>query len=244
MRQNFRGLFLTFFFACCAGSLFAQFDLSDWQSSAAWTDGTILTNDDEELKGKVRYDDLQSILFFRDGAVEKAFVSRQIKMFRFFDPVKKSDRLFYSLEFEDRKFNVKRPLFFELIKEFKTFAVLTKVDPVQFNEAPGQPRGTQNNSMKELNAVMRIQQFETICFMSPEGLIEPYLEIEILIKNGIFEERVRNRQTILDEKLFEKYFGERANEKIMTFVKHNELQLTNKEDLLKVLDYYEKYLIN
>jgi hypothetical protein len=220
----------------------AQFELSDWQSAAGWSDGTIITNEEEELKGKVRYDDLQCILFYRDSKSEKTFSARQVKMFSVLDSVKKSDRFYYSLEFEDRKLNVRQPMFFELIKEFKSFAVLTKVDPVQFNQATTQPRGTQNGNQP--NGVIRIQQFETICFMSSQGLIEPYLEIEITIKNGIFQERVRNKQTILNKNLFEKYFGEKANNQIMTFVKHNELQLNHKEDFLRILEFYEKYLAN
>jgi hypothetical protein len=237
------GLFLAITLSCCATSLLAQSELSDWQSAAEWANGTIITNEDEELSGKLRYDDLQSILFYRDGTTEKTFSSRQVKMFRFTDSVKRADRLFFALEFEDRKSNIKRPLFFELIREFKTFAVLSKVDPVEFNELPGKPRGSRN-AARESGGVMRIQQFETICFMSPGGLIEPYLELEITIKNGVFAERVRNKETVLNDELFEKYFGASANAKIMTFVKHNALQLNSKEDLLKILEYYEKYLAN
>ena len=224
-------------------SLFSQEKLSDWQSAAEWSDGTIITNEDEELNGKVRYDDLQTILHYRSGSIEKTFTSRQVTMFRFVDATTKKERLFYALEFEDRKFNIKRPLFFELIKEFKTFAVLTKVDPVEFNEAPLTPKG-RPSTVKESNAVMRVQQYETICFMSSNGLIEPYLEIGIEHVNGVFDERVRNKETILNADLFEKYFGEKANAKIMTYVKYNELQLNNKEDFLKVLEYYEKNLVN
>jgi hypothetical protein len=220
----------------------AQHQRSDWQS-AGWNEGTIITNDEEELKGKVRYDDLQCILFYHDGKTEKTFSPRQVKMFWFSDSLRRTNRHFYSLEFEDRKFNVRQPMFFELIKEFKTFAVLTKVDPVQFNEVPTQPRSAQYVA-KEPNSGMRIQQFETICFMSSQGLIEPYLELDVTIKNGLSQERVRNKQTILNKDLFEKYFGESANARIMTYVKHNELQLNNKEDLLKILEYYEKYLAN
>lgn len=234
-----------FLFVICIGvtsTAFAQHELSDWQSAANWSDGMIITNEEEELKGKVRYDDLQCILFYHDGKTDKTFSARQVKMFSVRDSVRKTDRFFYSLEFEDRKLNIRQPLFFELIKEFKSFAVLSKVDPVQFNQAATQPRGTQNANSP--NGVIRVQQFETICFMSSQGLIEPYLEMEITIKNGIFQERTRNRQTILNKNLFEKYFGEKANNQIMTFVKHNELQLNSKEDFLKILDYYEKYLVN
>jgi hypothetical protein len=238
-----RFLFVVILWSGIAASAYAQPERSNSQSSAGWSNGTILTNEEEELSGKLLYNDLQCILFYHDGKTEKTFSSRQVKMFWFFDSLKKANRYFYSLEFEDRKFNVRQPMFFELIKEFKTFAVLTKVDPVQFNEAPGQPRGTQY-VVKEPNGGMRIQQFETICFMSSTGLIEPYLELDITIKNGVPEERVRNKQTILNKDLFEKYFGEKANHQIMTFVKHNELQLNHKEDFLKILEYYEKYLVN
>jgi hypothetical protein len=228
---------------CIVNDVFSQDKLSDWQTAAEWTNGSLITSDDEELSGKLRYDDLQCILFYRDGKTEKTFSARQVKMFRLNDSLKRSDRLFYALEFEDRKFNIKRPLFFELIREFKAFAVLSKVDPVEFNELPGKPRGSQNLA-KESNGVIRVEQFETICFMSSAGLIEPYLELEIIIKNGVFAERVRNKETILNDALFEKYFGEGATAKIMTYVKHNGLQMSNKEDFLNILNYYEKYIAN
>jgi hypothetical protein len=236
-----RVLFIVIVCSAITSIAVAQHERSNWQF-AGWSDGTIITNEEEELKGKVRYDDLQCILFYHDGNAEKTLTPRQVKMFWFSDSVKKANRYFYSLEFEDRKFNIRQPMFFELIKEFKSFAVLAKADPVQFNQTTTQSRWTQNTSQPD--GVMRIQQFETIYFMGSDGLIEPYLEIEITIKNTPFQERVRNKQTILDKDLFEKYFGASANARIMTYVKYNELQLNSKEDLLKILEYYEKYLAN
>lgn len=232
--------FLILFF--CAVNVCALGQQLSHGQSADWVEGTIITNDDEELKGLLRYNDLQGILSYRNGNEEKTFSARQIRMFRLVDGRSNSERLFYSLEFEDRKFSIRQPFFFELIREFKTFAVLSKAEPVQFNQAHAQSRRTRTTSNE--SSAMRIQQFEVICFMSPDGLIEPFLEIETTIKNGPHAERQRNGETILNSALPEKYFGERAYAQITTFVRHNELRLNNKEDFLKVLEYFGKYLEN
>jgi len=66
-----------------------------------WFDGSILTRKDEELKGRVKYDDRNAILSYQSGDQEFLFTPRSVIAFEFFDESTQKQRLFYSLEDPD-----------------------------------------------------------------------------------------------------------------------------------------------
>ena len=220
-----------------------QDKLEDWQSAATWNEGAIVVSSGEVLKGLICYNDIEGLLLYRNGEQQKSFTSRNVTSFNFFDIAENKRRLFYSLEYEDPFHNAKRPLFFEVLKEFKQFAILIKIDPVLFNQQKGTPINS-NSSMKDSNEVIRAQQTETIYFMNTRGEIEPYLELEISHINGIFNDRVKNKRKVLNGDLPKKYFGKKRYDQIQTYAKENDLKLNRKEDFIKIVDYYEKITIN
>jgi hypothetical protein len=217
---------------------FCQDKLEDWQSASSWNEGKIIDNDGKERSGLVRYNDMEGVLQFRSGDEEKSFTARNVLSFSFNDSSQHKKRVFYSLEYEDPVNNAKRPLFFELLREYKSFSVLSKKDPVRFNQQDGSSLSS-DNSMKNSNGVIRAQQVETIYFMNTRGVIEPYLEMEIQQTNGIFRERVKNTRKVVDDDLPKKYFGEKNYLKIKSFAKENDLKMKRRNDFLKILDYYK-----
>ena len=234
-----RKLLLVLVVSACAVAGYCQDNLADWQTAAPWSEGTIVDNDGKEIKGLLKYNDLDGLLLFRNDETEKTFTARNIFSFSFTDASRDILRRFYSLEYEDPVNNAKRPLFFEVLNEFKQFSILIKKDPVVFNQQDGSA-GNSNNSMKDANGVIRAQQTETIYFMSQQGVIEPYLELEVTQTNGLFNERVRNKRKVVDDDLPKKYFGEKNYAKILSFAKENKLRLSRKEDFLRVIDYYRE----
>ena len=97
--------------------------------SIEWSSGSIMTNDGSELKGLLKYNDKNGILSYQNGGDTRAFTARNVAGFEFFDEGMRKQRIFYSFPYEDSQSNIKRPLFFEVIKEFESFAVFRKSTP-------------------------------------------------------------------------------------------------------------------
>ena len=104
--------------------------------SIEWSSGSILTNDGTELKGLLKYNDKNGLLSYENGNDTKILTARKVAGFEFLDEKIGKQRVFYSFPYEDSQNNVKRHLFFEAIKEFDRFAVLSKVDPVEIDQSP------------------------------------------------------------------------------------------------------------
>ena len=94
--------------------------------SIEWSSGSAMTNDGTELKGLLKYNDKSGLLFYENRNDTKTLTARKVVGFEFFDEKLGKQRVFYSFPYEDSKNNIKRPLFFEAIKEFERFAVLSK----------------------------------------------------------------------------------------------------------------------
>src|SRR5688572_16497841 len=131
--------------------------------SIEWSSGSIMTNDGSELKGLLKFNDKNGILSYQNGGDTRAFTARNVAGFEFFDEGVKKQRVFYSFAYEDSQNNIKRPLFFEVIKEFETFAVLSKVDPLEVDhKSVSSPAGIDPGSY----TVARGQNWGTITEMS------------------------------------------------------------------------------
>ena len=95
-----------------------------------------MTNDGSEAKGLLKYNDKNGLLSYENGSDSRTFTARNVVGFEFFDEGMRKQRIFYSFPYEDSQNNIKRPLFFEVIKEFESFAVLSKVDPLEIDHEP------------------------------------------------------------------------------------------------------------
>lgn len=233
------GLILLFFIAnyCSAQELD---DLM--QVTPAWTTGKLVLQHGEAVSGELFYDELQSVLHYRAryGERPKLYTSNEVASFELEDRETGKKRTFYAFDFEDPQKSIVRPLFFELIQEYNEFAVLLKTDPAEFNQQVGTRKSAvqQQNAMQTSGHVMRVQQVQTLCFMDTQGLIEPYVSIEIREIDGMLTDRVVNKHKTLDKTLPEKYFGKEEYQKMRQYAKENSLDLDKLPDFLKAISYF------
>jgi len=208
----------------------------------AFGEGSIMLNDGTELKGLVRYNSKTGVLTYENGTVSGSYLSRNVIAFEFFDDQKNLQRVFYSLEYEDPSNSVKRWLFFEVVKEFGNFAVLSKNDPLTAKSDPGAWYFDQTYPDQQINRRVVYQQVETIYFMNGAGEIKPYLRVKNkMIDNTAWFDRNSSREKIVDKDLLEEFTGVHYPQ-IKKFIKDNQLFLDYKEDLLRVLDYYSELI--
>lgn len=203
----------------------AQFNVQEVvdPSDLEWGEGSILLNDGTELKGLIKYNDRAGILSFESGATSRSFTSRRVSGFEFYDEREKKQRIFYSIIYEDAETNAKSPLFFELIKDLKTFAVITKTDRVKIEAKSSGGGPSANGGYVGVSTTYSASQLQTIYFMDSQGNIVPYMK-------ATKKKLDTNRPKPMYSKL-EKYADD------------NKLDFDEKEDFFKILDYYET-LIN
>jgi len=202
-------------------------------------EGSLVMNDGTELKGVIRYNDTEGgVVSFEGGSRSGSWTPRSVAGFEFFDEVKKRQRVFFTLDFDDDKTG-KRPTFFEIIKDFKTFAVLAKMDPINIKKKNDVlfDGGKGHRSTKTV-----VQQTETIYFMDADGLVHPYMKVTRKMADHDFYDRTKFKNKLVDEDLIKKYLKEPGYSQTIKYADDNELDLGVKDDFIKALDYYEQLI--
>ncbi|HEY5747763.1 MAG TPA: hypothetical protein VIU12_16935 [Chryseolinea sp.] len=219
-----------------------------WVNNLDWSEGTVLTNDGTELKGLLRYDDNTNILNFQDGTTTRAFNSRNVAGFEFTDAQTGKQRVFYTFPAVEMNTDIVRPLFFEFLRDFGSFTVLSRLDPlaidnkVQAYATPynfATPSSTMTGRTTNYNTQTIITQSETIYFMDSTGMIKPYLQITEKDISGSFSNRSKVKNKVLDEDVLEKFTAP-LYDKVKACADKYQLRLDRKNDLLEILECYKR----
>lgn len=213
-----------------------------------WGEGSVINSNGTEFKGLISYNDKKGTVSFENGSESKTFIARQILGFEYFDRRVDRQRIFYSLEYEDDQLQNSDPLIFEVLKEFKTFAVLYKTDPVEFKQkeswanyhTPGAVPGTTNQT-STLRNYSQITQRETIYLFPSDGKITPLLEMSLRQSEGRVIDLQRNKSKLVNRDILVSCTGSIYPE-LEVYVKSNGLDLNEREDLMIFFEYYEKLI--
>lgn len=202
-----------------------------------WFEGSLLTTDQEELSGLIWFNDNNGVLSFRDGTNARVFTARSIAGFEFFDENLQKQRVFYSIDYDDPgQHGAIRKFFFEVLKDFKTFAVLAKTDPVEV-----ETRSTASNGLYTYSSdtYTQLSQTETIYFLDSKGVVQPYLKVIRKESVGrLFYDTSNEKNKLVNEELFANYITKPVYEKLMAYAKANDLKFSHKEDFLLILNHY------
>jgi hypothetical protein len=209
-----------------------------------WREGRVMLSNGNELSGLVRFDDNSGILTFQDGDISKTLIARSVAGFEFYDEGTKKQRVFISIEYDDG-LTTSKFYFFEMLKETETFAILSKVDPidVQMKSTGSAPYlGPSGQHMPGTTfRSTEIHQTETVFIMDANGGIKPYVRIFEREVSDLFGDRKRSRNKFVDKKLLETYTGNYFAQ-LEDYAEKNDLSFKIKGDLLKVIDYYTELI--
>jgi hypothetical protein len=175
--------------------------------------------------------------------MSKSFTARHVKGFEFFDEVAKKQRVFYSVEVEDKTNNVKRPLFFEVLVDSKEFALISKIAPIRFERKEYSTPAMFNPATGSFTAgryygyPATVSQTETLFLFSKEGEMRPLLEIKEKEIDGMFFDRSIVKNRILDSDLLKRFTSPHYKE-LVSYAKENSLSVKEKNDLITLLTYY------
>ena len=206
--------------------------------SEIWNEGSISLRDGDEISGLVRYDDRIGILYFKDSDVAKAFTPNSVIKFQYFDNGKK--RQFYTFEFNDPL--VGKPLlyFFELIRQYETFAIIAKTDVVEVQVfRQGRWQGSRNKSTA-------LSQTSTVYLMNENGKIDVYLNKikgRKLDNTPVMQVPMeRNRIALHAKELLAEYVGADNFTKLTKYADENDLSFRFKDEFVRILEYYDQLL--
>ncbi|MBT1701161.1 hypothetical protein KK083_29995 [Fulvivirgaceae bacterium PWU4] len=212
-----------------------------------WYDGSIMVNDGTELVGLLRYNDDTGVLSFESGSISKSFTAKSVAGFEFFDEERNKQRVFYVFSYPDPQTDIVSPLFFEVVKEFKTFAVLSKTDPLQMKQKSHTTSGTTPSGSYGPGYTYtstEILQVETIYIMDPNGQIMPYARIvEKEIDDNYLFDRSKVKNKLIDDELLETYTKPHY-ETLVKFADENKLSFKRKNDLVRILEHYQQLTAN
>jgi hypothetical protein len=204
-----------------------------------WNKGRVLVSEGAELNGLLWYNDHTGVLTFKNDLETRVFQAKSVTGFQFFDEQTQKQRVYYSLEYEDNDTRGRpRTYFFELLREFKAFAVLSKSSSVEVEmkriSTSASPGVSASITYSEAS------QSETLYFLNTTGEIEPYIRV---IKKGLADEyfsgsSYSEKNKMVNEDLLAKFVTDIVYSNLQAYAKLNNLKFKNKEDFLKILDYY------
>ena len=218
---------------------------------AEWFEGSIMLTNGNELKGLIKYNDRNGVLSYQDDTEFRVFTPLRVAAFEFFDESKQKQRIFYTLTYEDYETNVDRPFFFEVLKEYKSFAILSKSDRLDIDQKNTSTSFSGFSSSagiadpyapREVRLV--ISQTETIYIMKSTGEISPYFKVintDDGTKSLILAGRdTKTKNKMIDPELLEEFIAPSDYEKLWQYADTNNLSFKKKEDFLKILDFYDE----
>ena len=218
------------------------------QGNIESNEGLIILNDGKELIGLVAYNDKTGILKFERGNDSRSLTARNVLGFEVYDPDFDGNRIFYSLQSVDLENDTMRPFFFELIKDFKSFAVLSRKAPIDFKQKTDWNPISGNNLLSGTNqgdgygnkTKLVVQQIETFYLLWPQEDPKPYffIIVENSDKKSLLFNDQKTIERFVDKDLFQEYAGP-LFEKVKTYARENHLSFKEKSDFLKILEYYE-----
>lgn len=202
-----------------------------------WGAGSILLNDGTELKGLVKYNDRTGLLSYENGNDSRSFTARHIVGFEFFDEGVQRQRFFLTLEYKDEDRDDKRPLLFEVLKEFKDFAVLSRYEDVEMKHKSTNTSYYYTNNLGGTSVT--IQLTEKVYVLTNTGDIKPFLNLTYHYGSGMFASQ-RRTKSVTDKTVLKKYFPEPGYSRMQEYVKKEKLDMEDKEDYIKALTYYKE----
>jgi hypothetical protein len=239
--------FIAALYFCYTVSSISQ-DITVLGHEIEWSEGKITLTSGESIKGVVRYNSKSGVLGFDDGKGAQVFTPRSVLAFEYFDAIRDHDRKFYSIEVEDAK-GIKRPQFFEVIRELQNFAVIATENPLQlkvrqtwdplyatFLSTYGY--NTTNNAYVSKTVA---QQIEILYLIDMEGEINPYMLItyEEQPRSFSFDTKSKSKAKIVGDDAFKELTAP-YYQQLKSYAKASKLSFNNKGDFLKILDHYEE----
>jgi hypothetical protein len=223
-----------------------------------WSEGTITLTSGEKIKGLLKLNTRTGLLAYENGATSRSFTPRNVLLFEYFDEVLKQKRSFISVTYKADPAGKKKgkgsasengaPQFYEILIECKTFALLSSIGRMDVTTKAGttytgvpasnnffsQPSG----NLDPNQITTTYSQVESLFLFDADGNITPLVDITHKEIDGTFYDRQKTKSKKLDSNAIENYTAPHF-EKLEEYAREQKLSFKQKDDLIKILDYYK-----
>jgi hypothetical protein len=219
-------------------------DFANTGDEIEWSIGQVSLTSGATLNGALKYNTKKGLLSFDNGKESKVLTPRSVVSFEYHDEINHEQRKFFSIEIEDAK-GIKRPQFVEVLKELKTFAVITAHNPLELKKiAKWDPvfgymnAGNSNNGYVNKTVA---SQIEILYLLDTEGDINPYLMIsnEEMPRTFTDDTKTKVKTKVVGEEFLKKLTAPYYDE-LRSFAKDSKLSFSDKEEFFKILDHYHQ----
>jgi hypothetical protein len=214
------------------------------QEPPATGHGSITLVDGTTFRGLITFKDNEGLVLWQgeDKDDTKTLTPKNLLSFTFATSYPQQ-RTFHSMEYQDSETGVKEYCFFELLREFESFAILSKIDRIKTELERGllglpRPSGMADKPGGRIEA----SQTETIFFMNVRGELHPYVKLIDKETERLFYDSNSSKNKFIDRDVLRRYTGEHYAA-LETFAQDNKLSFKRKEDLLMVMEHYRS-LVN
>jgi hypothetical protein len=210
-----------------------------------WSEGQVTLTNGVTLKGAVRYNSKSGLLAFDSGSESKVLTPRSVSSFDYYDAIRQNQRKFYSLELEDAK-GIVKPQFFEVLKELKTFALISTENPMELKKKQSWDPvystffNTGNNGYVTKTVAAQV---EIIYLLDLEGDINPYLILsnEEMPRSFVSDTKTKVKSKVVGEESLKKLTAPHYAE-LKAYAKKMKLTFGDKEELFRILEHYKQLL--
>ncbi|HAC23597.1 MAG TPA: hypothetical protein DCE81_01635 [Cytophagales bacterium] len=232
------------------------------EKNSLWFKGNVILNDQTELIGELSFDESTQTGSFKNNDEERNINPQGVLMFSFEDSRTQQIRTFLSipypadmgenkslLSFDNRVFSHRNqkghevPTFFELLRECSNFVILSLKRPINFSKRTINNIQDDDRLSNEFDLTVRhvVQQNEIIFFMDLNEQMNPFIEFMEESSSSIEQtvKSARTRSEIIDSSVLQRFFG-RYFEQVVEYSNTQKLQITKRDELLKIVDYYAK----
>jgi hypothetical protein len=202
-----------------------------------WYEGVVTLKDGSNLKGLVKFDSKNGVLSYQNGDDSRSFTPRSAVSFKFHDDAVGHDRVFYSFDYPDPDLKFSKFYFFESVRQYKNFAILSKTDPIEVEI--NNRSHTYNN---ELAQTVDISQTSTIFLMDETGKLTPYIRQIMGRKSSdkFLRANEAKNKIVAKKDILADYVGDEMFERLKLYAKENDLNFKFKDEFLQVLRYYDQ----
>lgn len=213
---------------------------------ADWGEGTIMLQGGSVIEGLIRFDEKREVISFEKGKDSRTLTASKIIGFEYFDRRLNKQRVFFSIAYKGELGTANG--IFELVAQFSDFDVLKRISPIEFEvkssrlaDAFNDPTSSplyQPRTQNKANTV-RSEQIETIYFANGLDKVVPVLEITYInVERGVFG-RTAEKSKLVEKDVLKSFFGD-YYERLKTYTNSQNLNFESKEDLILILEQYEK----
>ena len=193
-----------------------------------------MLDDDSSLKGLIQFNDKLGMIKFKKSpdSAEESFVETSVVAMQLYDDDTREWRNFAVFNVNEVETGRQGALLFEVLMEFKKFALLTRVERVNISVRQRQ------DAFGNLHTVrVGYEQFEKLCLVDEKGTATVVLAVSEFERNKL--SMASKLKPYLDKRALEKYLADDWDE-FQTLVKSNKLNLKKRYDFLRAFEYYRE----